>query len=291
MSAGNMSAGNESAVNKSSVTMASANREHRVTVRSLAGHKKRGERITMLTAYDFTFARIFEGAGIDLILVGDSLGNVVQGADTTLPVTLDEMIYHTRLVARGLSRAMVVADMPFGSYQVSPEDAVRNAIRLVKEAGAQAVKLEGGVNAAASIERIVAAEIPVMGHIGLTPQAVNRMGGFRVQGRGERGRARILEDALAVQQAGAFAVVLEGVPAALAAEITLRLDIPTIGIGAGPDCDGQVLVMHDLLGLSDWTPSFVKRYANLGAVASQAARAFAEEVVNGKFPDEQHSYR
>ncbi len=274
----------------STVTTASAGREHRVTVRSLAGRKKRGERITMLTAYDFTFARIFENAGIDLILVGDSLGNVVQGADTTLPVTLDEMIYHTRLVARGLSRAMLVGDMPFGSYQVSPEDAVRSAIRLVKEGGAQAVKLEGGLHTGPAIERIVAAEIPVMGHVGLTPQAVNRMGGFRVQGRGEKGAARIVDDALAVQEAGAFACVLEGVPASLASEITLRLDIPTIGIGAGADCDGQVLVMHDLLGLNDWTPSFVKQFANLGAVASQAARAFAEEVQNGKFPDEEHSY-
>jgi 3-methyl-2-oxobutanoate hydroxymethyltransferase len=257
----------------------------------MADRKRSGERITMLTAYDFTFARIFDGAGIDVVLVGDSLGNVVQGCDTTLPVTLDEVIYHTRLVARGLSRAMLVGDMPFGSYQVGPEDAVRAAIRLVKEAGAHAVKLEGGCNVAASIERIVAAEIPVMGHVGLTPQAVNRMGGFRVQGRGEKGRARVIEDALAVQSAGAFAVVLEGVPASLAAEITARLAIPTIGIGAGLDCDGQVLVMHDLLGLSDATPSFAKQYANIGALASQAARAFADDVVNGKFPDQEHSYR
>ena len=275
----------------STVTTASANREHRVTVRSLAARKKRGERITMLTAYDYTFARIFEGAGIDLILVGDSLGNVVQGEDTTLPVTLDEMIYHTRLVSRASQRTMVVGDMPFGSYQIGPEDAVRSAVRLVKEGGAQAVKLEGGVSVVPQIERIVAAEIPVMGHVGLTPQAVNRMGGFRVQGRGENGAARVIDDALAVQEAGAFAVVLEGMPASLAAEITMRLSIPTIGIGAGVDCDGQVLVMHDLLGLNDWTPSFVKQYANLGAVASQAARAFAEEVQNGKFPDEAHSYR
>ena len=275
----------------STVATASARREHRVTVRSMADRKRRGERITMLTAYDFTFARIFDGAGIDLVLVGDSLGNVVQGCDTTLPVTLDEVIYHTRLVARGLSRAMLVGDMPFGSYQVGPEDAVRAAIRLVKEGGAHAVKLEGGCNVAASIERIVTAEIPVMGHVGLTPQAVNRMGGFRVQGRGEKGRARVIEDALAVQSAGAFAVVLEGVPASLAAEITARLAIPTIGIGAGLDCDGQVLVMHDLLGLSDTTPSFAKQYANLGALASQAARAFAEDVVNGKVPDQEHSYR
>ena len=273
-----------------STVTASSQREHRVTVRSLAARKRRGERITMLTAYDFTFARIFDGAGIDLILVGDSLGNVVQGHDTTLPVTLDEVVYHTRLAVRGVQRSMVIGDMPFGSYQVGPEDAVRSAIRLVKEGGAQAVKLEGGRNVAATIERIVAAEIPVMAHVGLTPQAVNRMGGFRVQGRGEKGRERVIADALAVQEAGAFSVVLEGVPASLAAEITARLRIPTIGIGAGPDCDGQVLVMHDLLGLNDTTPSFVKQYANLGAVASQAARAFGEDVQNGKFPDEEHSY-
>ena len=275
----------------STVTTASARREHRVTVRSLADRKRRGERTTMLTAYEFAFARIFDTAGIDLILVGDSLGNVVQGCDTTLPVTLDEVIYHTRLVARGLSRAMLIGDMPFGSYQVGPEDAVRAAIRLVKEGGAQAVKLEGGCNVVAAIERIVSAEIPVMGHVGLTPQAVNRMGGFRVQGRGESGRARVIADALAVEAAGAFSVVLEGVPASLGAEITARLTIPTIGIGAGPDCDGQVLVMHDLLGLTDATPSFAKQYAHVGALASQAARAFAEDVVNGKFPGHEHSYR
>jgi 3-methyl-2-oxobutanoate hydroxymethyltransferase len=274
----------------STVTTATSKREHRVTTRSLACRKRKGQRITMLTAYDYTFARIFDQAGIDMILVGDSLGNVVQGNDTTLPVTLDEMVYHTRLVARGLERAMVVGDMPFGSYQVGPEDAVRSAIRLVKEGGAQAVKLEGGRNVASSIERIAAAEIPVIGHVGLTPQAVNRMGGFRVQGRGDEGRWKVIEDALAVEQAGAFAVVLEGIPAELAAEITSRLSIPTIGIGAGVHCDGQVLVMHDLLGLNDWTPSFVKQYANLGAVASQAARAFADDVTNAKFPDDEHSY-
>ena len=184
----------------------------------------------------------------------------------------------------------MVGDMPFGSYQVCAEDAVRNAIRLVKEGGAHAVKLEGGVTAAPMIERIVAAQIPVMGHVGLTPQSVHKMGGFRVQGRGECGRARVIEDARAVQEAGAFAVVLEGIPADLATEVTAELKIPTIGIGAGVNCDGQVLVMHDLLGLNDWTPSFVKQYANLGAQASQAARAFAEEVENGKFPDDEHSY-
>jgi 3-methyl-2-oxobutanoate hydroxymethyltransferase len=223
--------------------------------------------------------------------VGDSLGNVVQGLDTTLPVTLDEAIYHTRLVARGVRRALVVGDMPFGSYQVCAEDAVRSAIRFVKEGGAHAVKLEGGRTARAAIERIVAAEIPVMGHVGLTPQAVHRMGGYRVQGRGAAERERVLADARAVEAAGAFAVVLEGMPVDLAVEITRALSIPTIGIGAGPGCDGQVLVMHDLLGLSDWTPSFVKQYASLGSIASQAARSFAEDVASGKFPAEEHSYR
>jgi 3-methyl-2-oxobutanoate hydroxymethyltransferase len=274
-----------------STVTASARREHRVTVRSLAQRKCKGEPFTMLTAYDFTFARIFDAAGIDLLLVGDSLGNVVQGFDTTLPVTLDEVIYHTRLVARGAQRSLVVADMPFGSYQVGPEDAVRSAIRFLKEAGAHAVKLEGGALVAESIERIVRAQVPVMGHVGLTPQSVHAMGGYRVQGRGESGRARVIEDALAVQEAGAFAVVLEGIPADLGREISQTLRIPTIGIGAGPDCDGQVLVMHDLLGLGDSPPSFVKQYAPLGALAGEAARAFAEEVVNRKFPDSMHSYR
>ena len=275
----------------STVTTASARREHRVTVRSLASRKAKGELFTMLTAYDFSFARIFDSAGVDVLLVGDSLGNVVQGHDTTLPVTVEEVVYHTRLVVRGVRRAMIVGDMPFGSYQVSPEDAVRNAIRLVKDGGAHAVKLEGGVDVADAIRRIVAAQIPVMGHVGLTPQSVNRMGGFRVQGRGEEGRVRVIEDALAVQEAGAFSVVLEGIPEDLGKEITRRLKIPTIGIGAGADCDAQVLVMHDLLGLNDSTPSFVKQYANLGAQASKATRAYIDEVINRKFPDEDHVYR
>ena len=273
----------------STVTTKTA-REHRITIPSLAARKKRKERIAMLTAYDFTFASIFDAANIDILLIGDSLGNVVQGQDTTLPVTLDEIVYHTRLVARGARRAMVVSDMPFGSYQISAEDAVRNACRCVKEGGAHAVKLEGGEKIAATVERIVAAEIPVMGHVGLTPQAIHRMGGHRVQGRDEASRARVIRDAQAVEAAGAFAVVLEGVPEELAREVTQRLTIPTIGIGAGVHCDGQVLVMHDMLGLTDWTPSFVKKYASLGALASQAARAFASEVADGKFPDEQHSY-
>lgn len=274
-----------------STVTAAARREHRITVRSLAQRKRRAGSFSMLTAYDFTFARIFDEAGIDVLLVGDSLGNVVQGLENTLPVTLDEAVYHTRLVSRAARRALVVGDMPFGSYQVSSEEGVRSAIRFVKEAGAHAVKLEGGVAVAGTIERIVAAEIPVMGHVGLTPQSVHRMGGYRVQGRSEAGARRVLEAARAVEAAGAFAVVLEGIPAPLAGEITRSLRIPTIGIGAGPDCDGQVLVMHDLLGLSDWTPSFVKQYANLGSLASQAARRFAEEVGTGKFPGEEHCYR
>jgi 3-methyl-2-oxobutanoate hydroxymethyltransferase len=274
----------------STVTLKTA-KEHRVTAPALQARKRKGCPITMLTAYDFTFARIFDAAEIDVLLVGDSLGNVVQGQDTTLPVTLDEMLYHTRLVARAAERALVVADMPFGSYQVSEEEAVRNAIRCLKEAGAHAVKLEGGTSMRSTIERIVRAEIPVMGHVGLTPQAIHRMGGHRVQGRSDESAQRVIDDALAVQEAGAFAVVLEGMPADLAREVTSRLAIPTIGIGAGVDCDGQVLVMHDLLGLSDWSPSFAKVYANLGALAGQAARSFAEEVGNRKFPDTAHSYR
>lgn len=275
-----------------STVRSDSTREQRVTVPALLRRKAKGERITMLTAYDFSFAQIFDQAGIDLLLVGDSLGNVCQGAETTLPVTLDEVLYHTRCVARGARRSLVVSDMPFGSYQVSPEDALRSAIRLVKEAGAQAVKLEGGVTMADTISRIVAAEIPVMGHVGLTPQAVHRMGGFRVQGRTEQGRARVIDDALAVQEAGAFCVVLEGVPGELAQEITERLEIPTIGIGAGVHCDGQVLVMHDLLGLHEgWMPSFVKQYANLGRLASQAVRLFIEEVQTSKFPDTEHTYQ
>jgi 3-methyl-2-oxobutanoate hydroxymethyltransferase len=274
----------------STVTTASATREHRVTVRSLAARKRKAEPFTMLTAYDFTFARIFDEAGIDVLLVGDSLGNVVQGCETTLPVTLDEVVYHTRLVSRGVRRAMVVGDMPFGSYQVGPEDAVRTAIRLVKEGGAHAVKLEGGRQVAESIRRIVSAQIPVIGHVGLTPQSVNQMGGYRVQGRGDEARHQVIEDARAVEEAGAFAVVLEGIPETLGKEITQILSIPTIGIGAGLHCDAQVLVMHDLLGLNDSTPSFVKQFANLGAEASKAARNYVDEVVNRKFPSEEHTY-
>jgi len=274
----------------STVTKATARREHKVTTRSLQRRKGGSEAFSMLTAYDHTFSRIFDQAGIDVLLVGDSVGNTVQGGESTLPVTLDEMVYHCRMVSRGAGRALVVGDMPFGSYQVSSEEAVRNAIRLVKDGGVAAVKLEGGRNVRDTIARIVAAEIPVMGHVGLTPQAIHRMGGHRVQGRGESGREQVIADALAVEAAGAFAVVLEGVPAVLADEITGLVSIPTIGIGAGIHCDGQVLVLHDLLGLGDWTPSFAKTYANLGAMASQAARAYADDVAQRKFPGDEHSF-
>lgn len=266
----------------------------KVTVPSVLAAK--GERrLAMVTAYDFTFARLADRAGADLLLVGDSLAMVMQGGENTLGVTMDEMVYHTRMVARGRRRALVVADMPFLSYQVSVADAVANAGRLVKEGGAEAVKLEGGVHVADAVRRLADVDIPVMGHVGLTPQSVHRMGGHKVQGRrgGHEagGRDRLLEDAAVLEEAGAFAIVVEGVPADLAAEITASLSIPTIGIGAGVDCDGQVLVMHDLLGLEERiAPKFVKRYADLGAAATDAFAAYVEEVRSGAFPTTAHSF-
>lgn len=267
----------------------------KVRVPDLARMKAAGTPITMLTAYDFAFAKIFDEAGIDVLLIGDSLAMVVQGAESTLPVTVDEIIYHTRMVARARKRALVVADMPFLSFQVSAEDALRNAGRLLKEGGAEAVKLEGGIFVAETVARLTRVDIPVMGHIGLTPQSVHRMGGHRVQGRREgRGpgcRERLMEDARAIEQAGAFALVLEGIPAPLAREITAGVSIPTIGIGAGPDCDGQVLVMHDMLGLSSsFVPRFAKSYANLAQEASGAATAYIREVRERSFPGPEHCY-
>ncbi len=269
--------------------------QEKVRVPDLARMKAQQHRITMLTAYDYAFARIFDHAGIDLILVGDSLATAVRGEDTTLAVTVDEVIYHTRAVVRGRTRALVVADMPFLSYQVCAEDALRNAGKLIKEGCAEAVKLEGGVALAETVRRIAAIDIPVMGHIGLTPQSVHRMGGHRVQGRktGHRAgcRERLIEDALAIEAAGAFAIVIEGVPPSLAREITQRLSIPTIGIGAGPDCDGQVLVMHDMLGLSEsFRPRFVKPFANLWREVSAATEAYIREVREGVFPGPDHCY-
>jgi 3-methyl-2-oxobutanoate hydroxymethyltransferase len=274
--------------------MARGFEESKVTVPAVLESK--GERkLTMLTAYDYTFARLADRAGVDMLLVGDSLAMVVQGGANTLGVTMDEMVYHTRLVARGAERAMVVGDMPFLSYQVSVADAVANAGRLIKEGGAHAVKLEGGLAVAEAVQKIAMVDIPVIGHIGLTPQSVHRMGGHKVQGRrvgnAPGGRDRLLEDARILEESGAFAIVIEGVPADLGAEITSRLSIPTIGIGAGPDTDGQVLVMHDVLGLEDrLKPKFVKRYADLGTAATEAIAGYVGEVRTRAFPAPEHCF-
>jgi len=264
----------------------------KTTIPDILKKKAEGRKITVLTAYDFPTAQIVDEAGIDIILVGDSLGMVVQGIDSTLPVTMDEMIYHTRLVSRAAKTSLVVGDMPFLSYQASAAEAVRNAGRFLKEAGAEVVKLEGGAAVAEPIRAIVAAGIPVMGHVGLTPQSVHALGGFKVQGKDEASREKVLADARAVQEAGAFSVVLESVPASLAKEIGGMLSIPTIGIGAGPHCDGQVLVLHDLLGLFDrFTPKFVKRYANLKAEALSAVKRYRQDVEGGSFPSDEHTFK
>jgi 3-methyl-2-oxobutanoate hydroxymethyltransferase len=265
-----------------------ASSERPMTVPEFRAARERGLRLTMLTCYDYTMARLLDAANVDAFLVGDSLGMVMQGHDNCLRVTLDEMVYHTRCVARGARRALVVGDLPFMSYQVSPQQAVASAGRLIQEGGAHAVKLEGGVRSAEQIAAITRADIPVMGHIGMTPQSVNRFGGFRVQ----RDEAGLMEDAHAVEQAGAFAVVLECVPAELARRVTAAIRIPTIGIGAGEGCDGQVLVMHDALGLyPDLQPKFAKRFAELGAAVTEAARAYCDEVRAGTFPGPEHSFR
>jgi 3-methyl-2-oxobutanoate hydroxymethyltransferase len=259
-----------------------------VTIHDLGAWKAEGRRFVMLTAYDFPTAKILDEAGIPVLLVGDSVGNNVLGYETTLPVTMEEMLHHTRAVARGASTALVVGDMPFLSYQVSVEDGVRNAGRFLKEGGAHAVKIEG-----AQIElvhRLVELGIPVMAHVGLTPQSVHGLGGYRVQGRGEESARRLADQALALEKAGAFAIVLEAMPASVGREVTSLLQIPTIGIGAGPDCDAQVLVLHDLLGISERLPKLAKAYANLREEIASAARAFAQDVAAGRFPDEAHTY-
>lgn len=263
----------------------------RTTIQDFLKKKSEGKKITMLTAYDYPFARIVDEAGIDGIIVGDSLAMVVQGLDNTLPVTMDEMIYHTRMVSRAVSNALVIGDMPFMSYQTGIEDAVRNAGRFLKEAGAAAVKLEGGAEVAAQIKAMTRSEIPVMAHIGLTPQAIHRMGGYKVQGKTEEAAKRLLREAHAVEEAGAFSLLLEGIPMKLAKKITRELSIPTIGIGAGPFCDGQVLVLHDVIGLFErFVPKFVKRYANLRGEALSAIRTYREEVEKGEFPSEEQSF-
>jgi 3-methyl-2-oxobutanoate hydroxymethyltransferase len=268
--------------------LALTNGLRQVTVPDFVAAKTRGHRLTMLTAYDYTMARLLDDAGVDSLLVGDSLGMVVQGQPDSLAVTLDEMVYHTRLVARGVRRSLLVADLPFMSYQVSPRQALKSAGRLIKEGGAQAIKLEGGARSVPAIAAITAADIPLMGHIGLTPQSVRRFGGFKVQ----RDAQRLLDDALAVEAAGAFAVVVECVPTELAARIRAALKIPTIGIGAGPDCDGQILVTPDLLGLfDDIRPRFVKHYADLGQAVRKAVETYCREVRDGSFPGPEHSFR
>lgn len=263
----------------------------RVTIQDLLRKKQQQQKISMITAYDFPFAQIADESGVDAIIVGDSLAIVVQGHDTTLPVSMDEMTYHTGMVTRAVKRAMVIADMPFLSYQVSTADAVRNAGRFMKEAGAQAVKLEGGGEVAQTVEILTKAGIPVMAHIGLTPQAIHCVGGYKVQGRTEEAAKKLIEDARLLESAGAFSIILEVIPAELARQITGMLGIPAIGIGGGPYCDGQVLVMHDVLGLFDrFVPKFTKKYANLKADAVDAVRKYREDVESGNFPGSEHSF-
>ena len=265
----------------------------RITIRDLQTAKTAGERWSMLTAYDYSTARVFDEAGIPVLLVGDSAANVVYGYDTTVPVGIDELLPLVRGVVRGTTRALVVADLPFGSYQSSPEQALTTATRFLKEGGAQAVKLEGGQRVVPQVEALVGAGIPVMAHLGLTPQSVNTLGGYRVQGRGDEASHRLLQDAKAMQQAGAFAVVLEVVPSDLAARVTAGLTIPTVGIGAGPGCDAQVLVWQDMAGLHSGgrkPAKFVKAYADLTGILTAAAATFADEVRTGAYPGPEYSY-
>ena len=262
----------------------------RITINDIREMKQNGEKIAMLTAYDYPTAKIVDSCNIPIILVGDSLGNVVLGYDSTIPVTMDDMIHHCKAVVRGAERAMVVGDMPFMTYHISMEDAMRNAARFIQEAGVQAVKLEGGVTVADKVKRLVDCGIPVMGHIGMTPQSVNQFGGNLVQGKTVAVAQRLVDDAKALEQAGAFCIVLECIPKRLAALITQNLSIPTIGIGAGPDCDGQVLVINNLLGLTDFNPKLAKQYVNLKDIMSQAISAYRDEVKGGQFPTKENSF-
>jgi 3-methyl-2-oxobutanoate hydroxymethyltransferase len=264
----------------------------KITIQDFLRKKTEHKKITMLTAYDFPFAKIVDEAGIDAIIVGDSLGMVVQGLENTLPVTMDEMIYHTRIVSRAVSNALVVGDLPFMSYQASVEDAVRNAGRFLKEAGATAVKIEGGAEVAEQIRAMTRSDIPVMAHIGLTPQSIHRMGGYKVQGKTEASAQRLLDEARIAEDAGAFSLLIEAIPMGLAKKITEKLSIPTIGIGAGPYCDGQVLVLHDVIGLFDrFLPKFAKRYVDLKDEALKAINLYREEVEEGVFPGEGQSFK
>lgn len=263
----------------------------KVTIKTLQAMKKRGEKICMLTAYDFLTARLVDRAGMDVILVGDSVAMVFAGYDSTLPVTLDEMIYHVKAVNRGRERALLVGDMPFLSFQVSEEQAIMNAGRMLKEGGAEAVKLEGGQHLAPLIKKLTTIGIPVMGHVGMTPQSVHQFGGFKLQGKGDKSAATLMEDVKALEEAGCFAIVLEKIPAELAENITSELTVPTIGIGAGPRCDGQVLVVHDMLGIYDeFQPKFLKRFANMAETMKGAFETYIAEVKGGQFPTSEHSY-
>lgn len=263
----------------------------RVTTKTVVGMKRSGTKISVLTSYDFLTAKLVDQAGVDIILVGDSLGNVFQGNETTLPVTLDDMIYHAKSVIRGVSRAMVVVDMPFMTYQANPEEGFRNAGRIMKETGAGAVKVEGGEHIAPMIEMTTRAGIPVMGHLGLTPQSIHKFGGYQPRGATPEEAKRIIRDAKILQKAGAFSIVLEKIPAALAAKVTAAVDIPTIGIGAGPHCDGQVLVIADMLGLyEDFHPRFVRKYANLADQIRNAVKQYVSDIKGKKFPSKEESY-
>ncbi|MCA6071071.1 MAG: 3-methyl-2-oxobutanoate hydroxymethyltransferase [Endomicrobium sp.] len=262
------------------------------TVTTILDKKQASEKTTVLTCYDYVMSKLISSQGIDMLLVGDSLGNVKLGYENTLPVTVEDMIYHTKAVKRGNDGALLVTDMPFMSYEISVEDAVKNAARIVKDGGAEAVKIEGGIEIIKQVKAIVDAKIPVVGHLGLTPQAINKFGGFKVQGRTQESRNKLISDAGVLEKAGAFAIVLEAIPERLAKEITERLKIPTIGIGAGRYCDGQVLVVDDMLGMfTDFTPKFVKKYANVGETIKTAVKNYIDEVKEGKFPMEENAYK
>ncbi|MDE6098099.1 MAG: 3-methyl-2-oxobutanoate hydroxymethyltransferase [Muribaculaceae bacterium] len=263
----------------------------KVTTMRLIEMKQRGEKIAMLTAYDYSMARLVDDAGMDVILVGDSAANVMLGSDTTLPITLDQMIYHARCVTNGTSRALVVCDMPFGTYQGNSKEALASAIRIMKESGAEAVKLEGGSDVRESIERIISAGIPVMGHLGLTPQSINKFGTYAVRAKGEAEAQKLIDDARMLEELGCFAIVLEKIPAALAEKVSKEINIPTIGIGAGSGCDGQVLVLQDMLGINKgFSPKFLRRYADLGTVINNAIGNYIDDVKNGDFPNQNEQY-
>ena len=271
--------------------MAIAGRAKKVTTHTLQEMKRAGENITMLTSYDYSLTRLVDGAGIDVILVGDSASNVMAGNDTTVPITLDHMIYHAQCVVNGVDRALVVVDMPFGTYQGDTKLALKSAIRIMKESAGHAVKLEGGVEITDSIKRILTAGIPVMGHLGLTPQSIYKFGTYGVRAKEDQEAERLISDALALQDAGCFAIVLEKIPAELAKMVSEKLNIPTIGIGAGPHCDGQVLVLHDMLGITkDFSPRFLRRYADLGDSIDNAVKQYITDVRSGDFPNEEESY-